>query len=43
MRKVLILIGVEAIFIMVAAIAFVATINPNDYPGTIQGKNSSSI
>ncbi len=38
MRKVVILIGIVVTLIILAAIAFVATINPNDYRGTIQAK-----
>ena len=38
MRKVVILIGVVVILIILAAVAFVATINPNDYRGTIQAR-----
>jgi AsmA protein len=38
MRKVAILIGVVVILIILAAIAFIATINPNDYRGTIQAR-----
>jgi AsmA protein len=38
MRKVVILIGVVVIVIILAAGAFVATINPNDYRGTIQAR-----
>ena len=38
MRKVVILIGVVAILVILAAVAFVATINPNDYRGTIQAR-----
>jgi AsmA protein len=37
-RKVTILIGVVVILIILAAVAFVATINPNDYRGTIQAR-----
>jgi len=36
MRKVVILIGVVVILIILAAVAFVATIDPNDYRRTIQ-------
>ena len=38
MRKVVILIGVVAILMILAVVAFVATINPNDYRGTIQAR-----
>ena len=38
MRKVAILIGVVVILIILAAVVFVATINPNDYRGTIQAR-----
>src|SRR5271167_4645685 len=38
MRKVAILIGVVVLLIILAAVACVATINPNDYRGTIQAR-----
>jgi AsmA protein len=38
MRKIAILIGVVVLLIILAAVAFVATINPNDYRGTIQAR-----
>src|SRR5215469_17010060 len=38
MRRVIIIIGIVIILIIVGAVVFVATINPNDYRGTIQAK-----
>jgi len=38
MRKFVFLIGVVVTLIILASIAFMATINPNDYRGTIQAK-----
>src|SRR5215469_15443726 len=38
MRKAVILIGVVVILIILAAVAFVATVDPNAYRGTIQAK-----
>lgn len=38
MRKVLIVTGGVVILVILAAVVFVATINPNDYRGTIQEK-----
>jgi len=38
MRKVVILIGVVPVLIILAVVALVATINPNDYRGTIQAR-----
>src|SRR5215831_16020564 len=38
MGKVAILIGLVVILVILATVAFVATINPNDYRGTIQAR-----
>src|SRR6516225_12307697 len=43
MRKVVILIGVVAILTILAVVAFVATINPNDYRGTIQARLEQQV